>query len=47
MPFVYKQEKKFPVIIPVVLLVLWMTGSTWDWGCEVKDMCSESVVIDR
>ena len=47
MPFVYKQEKKFPVIIPVVLLVLWMAGSAWYWVCEVKGRCGESVVIDR
>lgn len=47
MPFVYKQEKKFPVIIPIILLILWMTGSTWYWVCEVKGLCTDSVVIDK
>ena len=47
MPFVYKQEKKFPVIIPIVLLLLWMAGSTWYWVCEVKGLCTDSVVINK
>ena len=47
MPFVYKQEKKFPVIVPIILLSLWMTGSTWYWVCEVKGLCSDSVVINK
>lgn len=47
MPFVFKKEKKFPVIVPVVLLVLWITGSAWYWVCEVKDMCGDSVVIEH
>ena len=47
MPFVYKQEKKFPVIVPITLLIFWMAGSTWYWTCEVKDLCGDSVVINK
>ena len=33
--------------IPIILLVIWMIGSTWYWMCGVKDLCQGESVIDN
>ena len=42
-----KEKKKISVKIPLILLLLWIIGSTWYWMCGVKDMCEGPSVLDE
>ena len=39
-----KEKKKLSVKVPLILLIVWMIGSTWYWMCGVKDLCGSSVI---
>ena len=42
-----KEKKKMSPLIPAILLVIWMIGSTWYWMCGVKGMCTgDSVLVE-
>lgn len=42
-----KEKKKIPVWIPLILLFIWMIGSSWYWMCGVKGMCTGSSVLNE
>lgn len=42
-----KEKKNVPVWIPLILLLLWMIGSTTYWMCGVKGMCEGSSVLQE
>ena len=42
-----KEKKNIPVWIPLVVLLIWMIGSSWYWMCGVKGMCTGSSVLSE
>jgi hypothetical protein len=40
-----KEKKRLSVKIPLILLIIWMAGSTWYWMCGVKGMCEGPSVL--
>ena len=42
-----KEKKRLSVKIPLILLVIWLTGSTWYWMCGVKGMCEGPSVLSE
>ena len=42
-----KEKKKLSVKIPLILLLIWMIGSTSYWMCGVKGMCTGSSVLNE
>ncbi|NOY17031.1 MAG: hypothetical protein GXP23_08880 [Gammaproteobacteria bacterium] len=42
-----KEKKRISVKIPLILLAIWMAGSTGYWVCEVKGLCESGSVLDK
>jgi hypothetical protein len=40
-----KEKKRLSVKIPLILLVIWLIGSTGYWMCGVKGMCEGPSVL--
>ncbi len=40
-----KQKKQISVKIPLILLAVWIIGSSWYWVCGVKDVCGDGSVL--
>jgi len=42
-----KGKKKISVMVPLILLAVWMLGSSWYWMCGVKDLCGGGSVLNE
>jgi len=42
-----KEKKRISVKVPLILLAVWMLGSTWYWMCGVKDLCGGGSVLEE
>jgi len=42
-----KQKKRISVKIPLILLALWILGSSGYWVCGVKDLCGGDSVLNE
>ncbi len=42
-----KEKKRISVKIPLILLAVWILGSTWYWMCGVKDLCDDGSVLNE
>jgi len=42
-----KEKKRISVKIPLILLAVWIAGSTGYWVCEVKGLCESGSVLDK
>jgi hypothetical protein len=41
-----KEKKRLSVKIPLILLTIWLLGSTGYWMCGMKGMCEGPSVLD-
>jgi len=42
-----KEKKRISVKIPLILLAVWIVGSSGYWMCGVKDLCGGGSVLEE
>ena len=42
-----KEKKRISVKVPLILLAVWLLGSSWYWMCGVKDLCGGVSVLEE